>query len=78
MRLANPTIWAGAGARGTHSYNQALVGQLYQSFLRRGPDSGGAAFWTDNLDSTGNYVGVSGAFVESAEYKARFPVSGPW
>jgi hypothetical protein len=74
-RINNPDIWAAAGGAGTASYNHAFVRQLYRGLYRREPDS---TSWEDSLNQSGDYVGVTAAFVGSAEYNNRFPTSGAW
>jgi len=76
-RIRNPDIWASAGGVGTASYNHAFVQQLYRGFFGREPDSD-ATSWEDTLNQSGDYVGVTAAFVQSAEYNNRFPTSGAW
>ncbi|MCU1267804.1 MAG: fervidolysin [Acidobacteria bacterium] len=55
-------------------YNAAFVLAEYFSYLRRGPDQGGYAFWLNVLNSStqNNYGGMVCSFITSAEYQLRF------
>lgn len=52
-------------------YNPAFVTHCYENFLKRHPDSGGFAFWVDQLNTYSNYLGVVGAFSSFPEYRNR-------
>lgn len=58
-------------------YNSAFVLAHFFAYFGRNPsdppdtDDGGHAFWLDWLNRTGDYAGLSRAFVESIEYKEK-------
>jgi hypothetical protein len=54
--------------------NPAFVLMQYFGYLRRDPDEGGYLFWLDvvNNRDRNNYNGMVRAFINSAEYRARF------
>ncbi|HEX8174154.1 MAG TPA: S8 family peptidase [Pyrinomonadaceae bacterium] len=56
---------------GTPAYNEEYVRQLYICLLQRQPD-GNSAAWLNYINSTGDYDGLVGGFINSAEYRARF------
>jgi hypothetical protein len=53
------------------TYNEQYVQQLYWVTLRRPPDGAWTA-WLNYLNSTGDYNGVVGGFINSIEYRNRF------
>ncbi len=55
---------------GSPQYNEAYVKQLYYTLLRRPPDAAWTA-WRDYINQTGNYDGLVGGFINSAEYRNR-------
>lgn len=56
---------------GTQAYNEEYVSQLYRCLLQRQPD-GAINDWLSYINSTGDYDGLVGGFINSAEYRARF------
>jgi hypothetical protein len=56
-------------------YNAAYVLLHYFGYLKRDVDADaeGYAFWLRNLNRTGDYRGLTRAFIESEEYKAQTP-----
>jgi len=74
-RDKNPDIWASVGGMGTAAYNHAFVRQLDRSLWQREPDS---TSWEDRLNQTGDYYGVTAAFLDSPNFNDRFPTSGAW
>ena len=60
-------------------YNTAYVLMHFFGYLRRNPDDPpdgdlrGLIFWRDNLDTWGDYLNISRAFVESIEYNNLKP-----
>ena len=53
-------------------YNQAFVVMEYFGYLRRDPDAL-YADWIDVLNQTGDARHMVGGFVDSSEYRGRFP-----
>jgi hypothetical protein len=53
------------------TYNPAFIRYCYSKFMRRDPEPGGLAFWVNVLNSTGDYVGIVGAFTSFPEYRNR-------
>jgi len=60
-------------------YNTAYVLMHFFGYLRRNPDDppdkdlSGLIFWRDNLDTWGDYLNISRAFIESIEYNNLRP-----
>lgn len=52
-------------------YNRAFVRHCYNNFLRRQPDQAGWDFWTNVLNTNGNYNQIINAFILSGEYRDR-------
>ena len=57
--------------QGTQAYNEEYVLQLYLCLLQRQPD-GAISQWLSYINSTGDYDGLVGGFINSSEYRARF------
>jgi Subtilase family/Peptidase inhibitor I9 len=55
----------------TQAYREEYVRQLYLCLLQREPD-GGYYAWLNYLNSTNDYDGLVGGFINSTEYHARF------
>ena len=58
-----------------NEYEEAFVSMQYFGYLHRDPDPGGLKFWLDALARQGdhnNYYRMVWAFIDSAEYRARF------
>jgi hypothetical protein len=58
-----------------NEYDEAFVSMQYFGYLHREPDPRGLRFWLDALARQGNqnnYYGMVRAFIDSAEYRARF------
>ena len=53
---------------GTPAYNDEYVRQLYLCLLQREPD-GAIGQWPNYINSTGDYDGLVGGFVNSTEYR---------
>jgi hypothetical protein len=64
-----------AAKSSTHDYNPAYVLLHYFGYLKRDieSDAEGYNFWLRNLNRTGDYRGLTRAFMESGEYKAQTP-----
>lgn len=56
---------------GTQAYNEEYVRQLYLCLLQRQPD-GSFGDWVSYINTSGNYDGLVGGFINSGEYRARF------
>jgi hypothetical protein len=56
-------------------YNAAYVLLHYFGYLKRDieADAEGYQFWLRDLDRTGDYRGLTRAFIESGEYQAQTP-----
>ena len=52
--------------------NSQFVRWCYKIYLRREPDAGGWAFWTDDLNRHGDYNQTINAFLFSDAYRTRF------
>jgi hypothetical protein len=59
----------------TPDYNAAYVLLHYFGYLKRDveADAAGYQYWVRELDRTGDYRGLTRAFIESEEYKAQAP-----
>jgi hypothetical protein len=68
--LANPPGSPGFNAP---VYNRAFVKYCYLKYMHRNPfdDPNGWDFWTNDLNSTGNYGHMIDAFISSTEYRGR-------
>lgn len=55
---------------GSNEYNSNYVQQLYWTLLQRPPDGSWTA-WLDYINQTGDYNGLVGGFINSAEYRNR-------
>jgi hypothetical protein len=56
-------------------YNRAFVKHCYLNYLQRDPslaDQGGWDFWTNDLNSNGDYGHTIKAFIVSTDYRIRF------
>lgn len=58
-------------------YNRKFMYYCYQKYFGRNPDQGGWDFWTDYLNSSGDYLGVIDAFITWPEYRDRFQLLKP-
>ncbi|MCM2264837.1 MAG: DUF4214 domain-containing protein, partial [Desulfuromonadales bacterium] len=56
--------------------NPVYVTMTYVGLLRRAPDPVGFLYWVGVMDQGQSGLGLIGVFLESAEYKARFPSDG--
>lgn len=56
---------------GSPQYNEIYVKELYRAILNREPD-GNWVGWYNYINQTGNYDGLVGGFINSAEYRNRF------
>jgi hypothetical protein len=57
-------------------FNEAFVMMEYFGYLRRDPDEGGYQFWLNKLNQFGGnfeQAEMVKAFINSGEYRARFP-----
>jgi hypothetical protein len=72
--MANPPGSAGFNAA---VYNPAFVSHCYLSFFHRPADQGGLSFWVNNLNSTGDYLGVIDQFANGYEFRTRFGAMDP-
>jgi uncharacterized delta-60 repeat protein len=52
--------------------NEVYVTMMYVGMLRRAPDAGGFSSWVGYLDGGNSGLALTGAFIASAEYRARF------
>jgi hypothetical protein len=66
--LANPP---GSPGFNPAVYNRAFVKYCYLKYLHRNPvlDQGGWDFWTNDLNSSGNYAHMIDAFISCADYR---------
>lgn len=64
-----------ADKQSTRDYNAAYVLLHYFGYLKRDVDAddAGYQFWLRDLNRTGDYRGLTRAFIESEEYKAQTP-----
>ncbi|HEY8204272.1 MAG TPA: DUF4214 domain-containing protein, partial [Pyrinomonadaceae bacterium] len=53
--------------------NRAFVTLHYFGYLRRDPDRAGFQGWLQLLERTGDFERVTSGFVNSIEYRQRFP-----
>jgi hypothetical protein len=52
--------------------NEVYVTMMYVGMLRRSPDTGGFAYWTNYLDSGNSGLALINAFLAAPEYRNRF------